>query len=182
MAHTVVDDIHKQELFALTAGSSVILSNGHRLCFASVRIWNEYRERELLAHTVVALTQFLQLLLCDMQFLSCFEADRVDQKVGVYMVSVGVSADQNFMTGVVLCQLESCGVSSQRINILALREALDHVIEQNTDGFVVEIFRCHEISVDSLRSAVDTCDQLLTVEHSLLILHDIVHHRAHASF
>ena len=97
------------------------------------------------------------------------------------MVAVGMSADQNLVARVVLSQLESGCVSSQRIYILTFREALYHVIEQNAVSFVVEIFRCHEIPVDSFRSAVDTCDELLTIEHGLLILHDIVHHRAHAT-
>ena len=98
------------------------------------------------------------------------------------MVTVSVSADQNLVAGVVLSQLESSGVSSQRIYILTFRETLDHVIEQNAIGLVVEILRCNEITVDSLGSTVDPRDEPLIVEHSLFILHDVVHHRAHAVF
>ena len=75
MAHTVVDDIHELQFLALTTDGGVIFTDGHMFGLLSVGIRHEHRERELHTHFVVALAQFLQLLFCDVQFLSGVETD-----------------------------------------------------------------------------------------------------------
>ena len=81
MEHTVVDDIHELQLFALAAGGGVILTDGHGLGLLFPVRGLEHRERKLHADLIVALPQFLELLLCDVQFLPSIEVDRVDEKV-----------------------------------------------------------------------------------------------------
>ena len=81
MAHTVVDDIHELQFFTLATGGRVILADGHRLGLLFPVRWLKHRERKLHADLIVALPQFLELLLCDVQFLSRIEVDRVDEKV-----------------------------------------------------------------------------------------------------
>ena len=42
---------------------------------------------------IVALSQFLELLLCDVQLLSCIEVNGVDEEVGMDVFPVCVSTD-----------------------------------------------------------------------------------------
>ena len=81
MAHTVVDDVHELQFFALATDRSVILTDCHGLGFLLPVFRLEHRERKLHADLIVALPQFLELLLCDVQFLPSIEVDRVDEKV-----------------------------------------------------------------------------------------------------
>lgn len=116
-----------------------------------------------------------------MQFPSGIEIDRVDEEVGMDVLTVCVGADQNFVSLIVLGQLQRGRVSGDRVDCFAFREALYHVIEQYTVRLVVEPLGGHEIRVDRFRLTVDTCDQLLPLELGLFILHGIPHHGAHAS-
>lgn len=181
MAHTVVDDVHELQFFALATDRSVILTDCHGLGFLLPVFRLEHRERKLHADLIVALPQFLELFLCDVQFLSRIEVDGVDEKVGMNVFPVCVGADQNFIPLIVLSQLQCRRMSSERIDRFAFREALHHVVEQYTIGFVVEPLGGHEVRVDRFRLAVDARDQPLTVELGFLILHGVAHHGAHAS-
>ena len=93
MAHTVVDDIHELQFFALATDRSVILTDCHGLGFLLSLPGLEYGKRKLYADLIVALPQFLELLLCDVQFLSGIEVDGVDEEVGMDVFPVCVSAD-----------------------------------------------------------------------------------------
>ena len=93
MAHAVVDDIHELQLFTLATGCSVILADRHGLGFLLPILGLEHRERKLHTDLIVALSQFLELLLCDVQFLPSVEVDGVDEKVGMNVFPVCVSAD-----------------------------------------------------------------------------------------
>ena len=137
MAHTVVDDVHELQLLALTTGRRVILTDGHSLGFLFSLLGLEHRKGKFYAHLVVALSQFLELLLCDMQFPSGIEVDRVDEEVGMEVFPVCMSADQNFIAFVVLSQLQRGGVSSDRIDRFVFWEALHHVVEQHAIRFVI---------------------------------------------
>ncbi len=140
MTHAFLYDSHELKLFALATLGHVIFTDGHMFGLLSVGVRDKQRQRELHTHFVVALAQFLQLFLCDVQFLSGVEADRVDDAVGMDVLTVRVSTDENFMSTEILSQLQSCGVSSGRINIGTLREALHHVVEQFTVRFMVQRF------------------------------------------
>ena len=181
MAHTVVDDIHELQLLTLTTGCGVILTDGHGFGFLFPVRWLKHRERKFHADVIVALSQFLELLLCDVQFLSRIEVDGVDEKVGMNVFPVCVGADQNFIPLIVLSQLQCRRMSSERIDRFAFREALHHVVEQHAVGFVMQPLGGHEVRVDRFRLAVDACDQLLTVTLGFLVLHGVPHHGSHAS-
>ena len=137
MAHTVVDDIHELQLLALATGCGVILTNRHGLGFLLPVFRLEHRERKLRADLIVALPQFLELLFCDVQFLSRIEVDGVDEEVGMDVFPVCVGADQNFIAFIVLSQLQCRRMSGDRIDRFAFREALHHVVEQYAVGFVM---------------------------------------------
>ena len=81
MAHAVVDDIHELQLFALATGGRVILADGHCLSLLFPVRGLEHRKRKFHADLIVALPQFLELLLCDVQLLSSIEVDGVDEEV-----------------------------------------------------------------------------------------------------
>lgn len=105
MKHTVIDDIHELQFFALATGGRVILADGHCLSLLFPVRGVEHRERKLHADLIVALPQFLELLLCDVQFLSRIEVDRVDEEVGMNVFPVCMGADQDFISLIVLSQL-----------------------------------------------------------------------------
>lgn len=181
MAHTVVDDVHELQFFALATGCSVILADRHGLGFLLPILGLEHRKRKFHTDLVVALPQFLELLLCDVQFLSRVEVDRVDEKVGMNVFPVCVSADQNFIPLIVLSQLQRRRMSGDRIDCFAVREALHHVVEQYAIRFVMQTLGSYEVCVDRFRLAVDACDQPLPIELSFLVLHGVPHHGSHAS-
>ena len=181
MAHAVVDDVHELQLFALATGSRVILADRHGLGFLLPVFRLEHRERKLRADLIVALPQFLELLLCDVQFLSRIKVDGVDEKVGMNVFPVCVGADQNFIALIVLSQLQCRCMGGDRVDHFAFGEALHHVVEQHAVGFVMQPLGGHEVRVDRFRLAVDACDQLLTVTLGFLVLHGVPHHGSHAS-
>ena len=181
MKHTVIDDIHELQFFALATGGRVILADGHCLSLLFPVRGFKHRERKLHADLIVALPQFLELLLCDVQFLSRIEVDRVDEKVGMDVFPVCVGADQDFIPLIVLSQLQCRRMSGARIDRFAFWEALHHVVEQHAVGFVMQPLGGHEVRVDRFRLAVDACDQLLTVTLGFLVLHGVPHHGSHAS-
>ena len=181
MAHTVVDDIHELQFFALATGCGVILADGHCLSLLFPVRGFKHRERKLHADLIVALPQFLELLLCDVQFLPSIEVDGVDEKVGMNVFPVCVGADQNFIALIVLSQLQRRRMSGDRIYRFAFWKALHHVVEQHTAGFVMQPLGGHEVRVDRFRLAVDACDQLLTVTLGFFVLHGVPHHSSHAS-
>ena len=91
VAHAVVDEIHELQLLALATGGRVILADGHRLGLLFPVRGVEHRERKLHADLIAALSQFLELLLCDVQLLSCIEVNGVDEEVGMDVFPVCVS-------------------------------------------------------------------------------------------
>ena len=159
----------------------MILADGHCLGLLFPVRGVEHRERKLHADLIVALPQFLKLLLCHVQFLSRVEVDGVDEEVGMNVFPVCVGADQNFIALIVLSQLQCRRMSGDRIDRFAFREALHHVVEQHAVGFVMQPLGGHEVRVDRFRLAVDACDQLLTVTLGFLVLHGVPHHGSHAS-
>ena len=181
MAHAVVDDIHELQLFTLATGSGVILADGHGLGFLLPILGLEHWKGKFHADLIVALPQFLELLFCDVQFLSRIEVNGVDEKVGMNMFPVCVGADQDFISFVVLSQFQCRSMSGARIDRFAFWKALHHVVEQHTVGFVMQPLGGHEVRVDRFRLAVDACDQSLPIELSFLVLHGVPHHGSHAS-
>ena len=180
MAHAVVDEIHELQLLALATGRSVILTDRHGLVFPPPVLGLEHRKRKFYADLVVALPQFLELLLCDVQFLSRIEVDGVDEEVGMDVFPVCVGTDQDFIALIVLSQLQCRCMSGDRVDRFTFREALHHVVEQYAIRFVMQPLGGHEVRVDRFRLAVDACDQLLTVTLGFLVLHGVPHHSSYA--
>ena len=181
MAHTVVDDIHELQFFALATDGGVILADGHRLGLLFLVRGVEHRERKLHTDLIVALPQFLELLLCHVQFLSRVEVDRVDEEVGMDVFPVCVGTDQDFIALIVLSQLQRRRMSGDRVDRFPFWKALHHVVEQHAVGFMMQTLGGHEVRVDRFRLAVDACDQSPPIELSFLVLHGVPHHGSHAS-
>ena len=159
----------------------MIFANRHGFHFLLPILGLEHRKRKFHADLVIALPQFLELLLCDVQFLPSIEVDRVDEKVGMNVFPVCVGANQNFIALIVLSQLQCRRMSGDRIDRFAFWKALHHVVEQHTVGFVMQPLGRHEVRIDRFRLAVEACDQLLTVTLGFLVLHGVPHHGSHAS-
>ena len=181
MAHTVVDDIHELQFFALATDGGMILTDGHGLGFLFSVRGPEHRQRKFHTDLIVALSQFLELLLCHVQFLSRVEVDRVDEEVGMNVFPVCMGADQDFISLIVLSQLQCRRMGGDRVDCFAFREALHHVVEQYAVDFVMQPLGGHEVRVNRFRLAVDSCDQLLPLELSLLTLHGVPHHGSHTA-
>ena len=116
MAHTVVDDIHELQFFALATGGRVILADGHCLGFLFSVRGPEHRKRKFHTDLIVALPQFLKLLLCHVQFLSRVEVDGVDEKVGMNVFPVCMGADQDLISLIVLSQLQCRRMSGEDVD------------------------------------------------------------------
>ena len=141
----------------------------------------EHRQAQLTAYLVVAAHQVLQLLLCHVELFACLEVDGVDDAVGVEVVTVYMGADQHLTAGEVFRQ-PTCGfVCLPWIDLFPSWEALHHVVEHHAAVFVVEQLRVEEIVVDALRLTVDAADELLSLPHGFLLLHDVGHNAAHAA-
>lgn len=137
MAHTVVDDVHELQLLALATGCGMIFTNRHGFRFLLPILGLEHRERKLHTELIVALPQFLELLFCNVQFLSRIEVDGVDEEVGMDVFPVCVGADQNFIPLIVLSQLQCRCMGGERVDFFAFWEALHHVVEQHAVSFVM---------------------------------------------
>ena len=159
----------------------MIFANRHGFHFLLPILGLEHRKRKFHADLVIALPQFLELLLCDVQFLPSIEVDRVDEKVGMNVFPVCVGANQNFIALIVLSQLQCRRMGGDRVDCFAFREALHHVVEQHTVGFVMQPLGSHEVRIGRFRLAIDACDQLLTVTLGFLVLHGVPHHGSHTS-
>lgn len=72
-----------------------------------------------------------------MQFPSGIEVDRVDEEVGMDVLPVCMSADQNFIAFVVLSQPPRGFVGLLWIDRFVFWEALHHVVEQHAIRFVI---------------------------------------------
>ena len=102
----------------------MIFANRHGFHFLLPILGLEHRKRKFHADLIVALPQFLELLLCDVQFLSRIEVDGVDEKVGMNVFPVCVGADQDFIALIVLSQLQCRRMSGDRIDRFAFWKAL----------------------------------------------------------
>ena len=179
-AHTLVHRIGQPQLPTLTLQRNVVLRAIHAAGMVLL-IRLEHRQAQLTAYLVVAAHQVLQLLLCHVELFACLEVDGVDDAVGVEVVTVYMGADQHLTAGEVFRQ-PTCGfVCLPWIDLFPSWEALHHVVEHHAAVFVVEQLRVEEIVVDALRLTVDAADELLSLPHGFLLLHDVGHNAAHAA-
>ena len=167
MAHTVVDDIHELQFFALATGGRVILADRHGLGFLLPVFRLEHRERKLYADLIVALLQFLELLLCDVQFLPSIEVDGVDEEVGVDVLAVYMGADQHLTAVKVLRQPPRGFVGLSGIDRRALRKALHHVVKHYAALFVMQQLRTQKLIERGFRLTADSADELLPLPKRL---------------
>ena len=180
VAHTLVYRVGQPQLPALPLQRNVILRAIHATG-AVLLIRLEHRQSQFTAYLIVAAHQVLQLFLCHVELFTCLEVDRVDDAVGVDVVTVYMGADQHFTAGEVFRQ-PTCGfVCLPRVDLFSTWEALHHVVEHHAAVFVVEQFRVEEVVVDALHLTVDAADELLPLPHGFLLLHDVGHNAAHAA-
>ena len=180
VAHTLVHGIGQPQLPALALQRNVILRAIHAAGVVLL-IGPEHRQFQFTADIIVAAHQILQLLLCHVELFACLEVDRVDDAVGVDVVTVYMGADQHFTAGEVFRQ-PTCGfVCLPRVDLFSTWEALHHVVEHHAAVFVVEQLRVEEVVVDTLHLTVDAADELLSLPHGFPLLHDVGHDAAHAA-
>lgn len=180
VAHTLIHRVSQPQLPALTLQRNVILRAIHAAGVVLL-IRLEHRQAHFTTDLIVAAHQVLQLLLCHVEFLACLEVDGVDDAVGVDVVTVYMGADQHLATVEVFRQ-PTCGfVCLPWTDLFPFWEALHHVVEHHAAVLVVEQLRVEEVVVDTLHLTVDAADELLTLPHGFLLLHDVGHDAAHAA-
>ena len=97
------------------------------------------------------------------------------------MVKIYMGADQHLTAGEVVRQPTRGFVCLPWIDLFPSWEALHHVVEHHAAVLVVEQLRVEEVVVDALHLTVDAADELLTLPHGFLLLHDVGHDAAHAT-
>ena len=180
VAHTLIHRVSQPQLPALTLQRNVILRAIHTTGVVLL-IRLEHRQPHLAAYLIVAAHQVLQLFLCHVELFACLEVDGVDDTVGVDVVTVYMGADQHLAAVEVFRQPPRGFVGLPWIDRRAFWEALHHVIEHHAAVLVVEQLRVEEVVVDTLHLTVDAADELLTLPHGFLLLHDVGHDAAHAA-
>ena len=101
--HAFVNGIDEPHFPAPATNSGVIFPGGHGLGTLLLRLAN--RQPVLQTQGIGFLTKLLYCRGCLVQFLACFKADRVDNKMGVDVVAVYMGADQHLKLLVMLSQL-----------------------------------------------------------------------------
>lgn len=81
----------------------------------------------LSANAIGHLTELGQVILCEVQLLSGFKADRVEYEVGVDVIGVGMRCHHHFVRLPLLRQLQGNGVSFFGGELFLRREGLDEV-------------------------------------------------------
>lgn len=95
ISHTLIHRVNQPQLPALSFKRGVIFSAAHAAGMA-VDTGVEHRQSQLLADGIVALLQLLHLLFCQVQLFAGFKVDRVDDAVGVNMLTVNMGTDEDF--------------------------------------------------------------------------------------
>ena len=119
-----------------------------------------------------------------MELASVLPADGVDHEVGMGVVRIAVSADQHLMARPSpLRKLQGQGVGVGRGDGSARVEGLGELVEKNTAGLAVDLFRQHEFVVGRRSAAVDSADQIPPAHRimDLFLLSAIVHDAAHGA-
>ena len=180
VAHTLIHGIDQPQLPALALQRNVILRTIHA-AGEVLLIRLEHRQSQFTAYLIVAVHQVLQLLLCHVELFAYLEVDGVDDAVGMNMVTVYMGADQHLTAGEVFRQPTRGFMCLLGIDLFPSWEALHHVVEHHAAVFVVEQLRVEEIVVDALHLTVDAADELLSLPHGFLLLHNVGHDAAHAA-
>ena len=180
VAHALVHGIGQPQLPALAFQRNMVLRAIHA-AGEVLLIGLEHRQAHLAAYLIIAVHQVLQLFLCHVELFACLEVDGVDDAVGVNVVTVYMGTDQHLASGEVFCQTPCGFVCLPWIDLFPSWETLHHVIEHHAVVFVVEQFRVEEVVVDALYLTVDAADQLLSLPHVFLLLHNVGHDAAHAA-
>lgn len=135
-----------------------------------------------LTDLVADLAHLLQSPGGEVEFLSRFRMDGVDHQVGVEVLGVHMSGDQDLAAGEeLLRQLEPELVRLGRGEIFFRREGLDILVEEGAGVLSVEVFGSHETLHGHIRHTVDAGEIAPAVlVHCLFGLGHIPDHPAHA--
>lgn len=133
---------------------------------------------QTVAHTdlVREFSELREIVFFEMQFPAVFKTDRVDNEMRMDVLRIGVRCNDNFVVFPLLRQLQRNDVCFFRCNVFIRMEGLHEMKIHFLTALVVLQLRADELCVANLRLAVDTGDQLPSIELGFLLLHDIVQH------
>jgi len=172
--HALVDLNGESYLPTLAAHRRVIL----RLLDAGGLLLLRLADGQTVAHTnlVRELSELCQIVFFKMQFPSVFKTDRVDNKMRMDMLRIGMGSNDDFVVLPLLRQFQSNGMCFLRCDIFMRMKGLHKMKIHFLTAFVVLQLRADELCVADLRLAVDTGNQLPSFEYSFLLLLYIVQH------
>ena len=116
----------------------------------------------VLTDLIAELHQLFDTLLVGMILLPILEADRIDYKMRMNVLSVNMSCDYNFIfVERFLCKLNSNLVGKFRVYFVSAGEALHQMIVKPPVVFVIEILGRGHFIERSLGRAVNSCHETL---------------------
>ena len=181
-AHALVDVVHQPELPALPLGSRPVLPRGHSLHRLLLR--SDHRTPVGEAELVAQLPELLKPGGSLVQLASVLPADGVDHEVGMGVVRIAVGADQHLMSRPgPLRKLQGQGVGVFGGDGGPGVEGLGELVEEDTAGLAVDLFRQHELVVGRRSAAVNSADQVPPAHRimDLFLLLAVGHDAAHGA-
>lgn len=152
--HGIVNGNRQLQLPALPFVGGTVFSRRHGEGFLRLRFEN--REAVGTAQVIGHIPQVLDIIFVAVVFLPCFHTYRVDDQMGMDMVTVGVGCHHYFETVELLRQLQRNLMCSLGCQIFVRVEGLNQMIEHPPISFVVEPLGVQKLLIGAPGNAVDT--------------------------
>ena len=135
-----------------------------------------------LTNLIAELHQLLDALLVGMVLLSVLEADRIDYQMGMNVLSVNVSCDNDLViVEGFLCKLHRYLVCEFGLDFISARKALHQMIVEPSVRLVIQVLGCSHFIESSLGRTIDSGHETLVLGHGLFLSADVVEDVFHAA-
>lgn len=179
VCNSVVDGVHQPEFFAVPTQGSAVLLLVHGTLFR-LFVWLQGFQAKPPAYFIGSVPQLLQLFLVDLDLISGLTVDGVDHEMVVPMIFVDVGGNYHFESLEQLRRFYADLMDLLRCSMAIRFERLHILYEKHTAGLSVGKLGRHKLLIGRLWDTVLTADQLDTVQHRFLVLHDIIQHSLHS--
>lgn len=156
--HALVNGQLQIQLPALSLFVGAVLSAGHGMLLLFIFRFQSGKT-VLPAQFIGSMPQSVQTVQIAVVLFAGLEAYRVDNKMGMDMLPVGMGCNHNFKTGNLLRQLQRNLMCLLRCDGIARMEGLHHVVIHSSFHTFVLPFCVQELLQGSLRYTVHTGDQ-----------------------
>lgn len=180
--HRLGHIVHQTELPTLALGRDAVLPVAHAL--AAFLIGRQYGKTMGKTKLVTDGTELFECTGVLPQFVTIYEADRVDNKMGVDMLGITVGGDLDFVTRPCFhSELSGNLVSLSVGNVFSGREGLDILVEVDAVQLAVGCLGGFKLQNGIQSVTVDAADQsaLRLFIPSLVLPHTVIHHGSHST-